>query len=474
MKRVPPKAKKKKTKKKPTAIQRVRGKYKHLDLMKEMKKSRKEDRQRERARASRSKRMRVRESSPVYGATQRDLFESENRNGEQLGYSPAYVRPAFTNFRGVTPRTDLAALNLNWREADLPEKERTKHVHRLHPYLGKFIPQLVEIFLRKFRPRTVYDPFAGSGTTLVEAKALGIDTIGCDVSAFNCLLIKVKTDVYDVHKLEREIRDALHRLNEGLRTSLFSERAAVIHTENTYLKRWFHPNALAELLFFRELVSDYEYSDVLKVILSRAARSSRLTTHFDLDFPKHPQTDSYYCYKHSRTCQPTQHALQFLNRYGLDTLQRIKEFSRVGRPNKTTVIYGDARFAQLPKFDLVVTSPPYVGLIDYHEQHRYAYELLGLPFQREHEIGAAFKGSSEKAKKNYCMEIAAVFANVRRYLRRGGRVAIVVNDKNQLYDYVAQQTGFLPEQRLKRHVNRRTGRRSGDFFEEILIWKTDD
>ncbi|MGQ9625902.1 MAG: DNA methyltransferase [Anaerolineae bacterium] len=68
----------------------------------------------------------------------------------------------------VDENTPLSALNLNWRERDLPEKERTKHVHRLHPYLGKFIPQLVEIFLRKyFRPGdTVYDPFCGSGTAL--------------------------------------------------------------------------------------------------------------------------------------------------------------------------------------------------------------------------------------------------------------------------------------------------------------------
>ncbi len=34
--------------------------------------------------------------------------------------------------------------------ADVPEFQRTKHVHRLHPYLGKFIPQLVEVFLKKF------------------------------------------------------------------------------------------------------------------------------------------------------------------------------------------------------------------------------------------------------------------------------------------------------------------------------------
>ena len=121
----------------------------------------------------------------------------------------------------------------------------------------------------------------------------------------------------------------------------------------------------------------------------RAARSSRLTTHFDLDFPKRPQTEPYHCYKHARTCQPTQDALQFLNRYGLDTLQRIKEFSRIARSSKTVIVHGDARFAQLPKFDLAITSPPYVGLIDYHEQHRYAYELLGLPSKAEHEIGAA-------------------------------------------------------------------------------------
>jgi DNA modification methylase len=55
--------------------------------------------------------------------------------------------------------------------AEFPESERTKHVHRLHPYLGKFIPQLVEVFLKKyFQPgQMILDPFVGSGTTLIEA-----------------------------------------------------------------------------------------------------------------------------------------------------------------------------------------------------------------------------------------------------------------------------------------------------------------
>ena len=85
-----------------------------------------------------------------------------------------YQQTPLTDFASIKPSTDLETLNLNWRERDLPERLRTKHVHRLHPYMGKFIPQLVEIFLRKFKPKLVYDPFCGSGTTLVEANALGI------------------------------------------------------------------------------------------------------------------------------------------------------------------------------------------------------------------------------------------------------------------------------------------------------------
>src|SRR5262249_16612078 len=68
-------------------------------------------------------------------------------------------------------------LDLSWSERELPERERTKHVHRLHPYLGKFIPQLVEALLSRYvRPGgRVLDPFAGSGTTLVQSLESGYE-----------------------------------------------------------------------------------------------------------------------------------------------------------------------------------------------------------------------------------------------------------------------------------------------------------
>src|SRR5688500_3242909 len=105
-------------------------------------------------------------------------------------------------------------LDLSWSERDLPERERTKHVHRLHPYLGKFVPQLVEALLERHLPRArhVLDPFAGSGTTLVQSLESGRNATGIDVAAFNCLLMRVKTTQYNLFTLERELRDSLRRL----------------------------------------------------------------------------------------------------------------------------------------------------------------------------------------------------------------------------------------------------------------------
>src|SRR6478752_181404 len=102
-------------------------------------------------------------------------------------------------------------MELSWSEAELPQTERTKHVHGMHPYLGKYVPQLVEVFLKRyFCPgQRVYDPFMGSGTTLVEANAFGADAVGCDISAFNCLLTHVKTSRYSLGELELALRGAL-------------------------------------------------------------------------------------------------------------------------------------------------------------------------------------------------------------------------------------------------------------------------
>ena len=388
---------------------------------------------------------------------------------------------ASTDPGSVNSRTRLDGLNLNWREKDLPERQRTRHVHRLHPYLGKFIPQLVEVFLRKyFKPgQVVFDPFSGSGTTLVQAKELGVDSVGCDISAFNVLLTRAKTRKYSVDRVKREILDILDlSYTYGNPDSIQSELALlpkhaniISDCDSDYLRAWYAPQALGELLIYRGLIPNYEEQDILKVILSRSARSARLTTHFDLDFPKRPQIDPYYCYKHSRNCQPTTTAHKFLRRYSLDTIRRIEQYAAVSTDAAVKVIHGDSREVNPGPVDGVITSPPYVGLIDYHEQHRYAYELLGIEDLGKHEIGAARKGASRRAQREYQQLLTEVFTNCLQYMAKGGRLIVIAGDRHSLYPDIAKACGVKVENVIKRHVNRRTGRRSGEFYESIFVWR---
>jgi hypothetical protein len=354
-------------------------------------------------------------------------------------------------------------LELSWSEQELPERERTKHVHRLHPYLGKFIPQLVEELLsRHVAPGgRVLDPFAGSGTTLVQSLESGREATGIDLAAFNCLLMRVKTSRYNLFTLEHDLRGALARFEAG-------EGAAAV--PSGYVAEWFAPQAAADLLAFRSLLPDYEHADVLRVVLARAARSARLTTHFDLDFPSSPQHNPYWCHKHKRECRPVEQASHFLRRYTFDTLARLKEFAHVRGTGEASVLHGDAREVDPGEgFHALVTSPPYPGLIDYHEQHRYAYELLDLDDLRERELGAAAMGTSREALGRYVDGVASVLERSAASLRPGAPLLVVVNDRRELYPELLSRAGLRLDGRYRRHVNRRTGRRAGEYFEDVLV-----
>jgi DNA modification methylase len=343
-------------------------------------------------------------------------------------------------------------LELSWSEEELPERERTKHVHRLHPYLGKFVPQLAEVFLRRYATAgdLVWDPFAGSGTTLVEANAYGARAAGCDVSAFNCLLMEAKLGRYESSAL----------LSDVVRLAQWKPVEPV--ELPPYLSRWFAPGALADLLGFRAAMPGTTYRDLWRVVLSRAARSARLARHDDLDFPGEPVAGDYFCHKHRRTCRPVTEAAKFLHRYVRDAAQRVQEFADVRSGEESTVVHGDARTLDPPgEIGLVLTSPPYPGLIDYHEQHAYAFELLGLDRRDSDEIGRGVAGYSEA--------VGQVLARARAALKPGGRVVVVVNDRRGLYDGILEAAGLRLEERLLRHVNRRTGRRKGEYYEEVLI-----
>ena len=388
--------------------------------------------------------------------------------------------------------TQLKLNNIDLSFSHVQEWERTKHVHRLHPYLGKFIPQLVEVFLRNnfTKGQTILDPFAGSGTTLVESNILGMHSIGNELSYFNCLITKVKTQKYDIVKLEKEILNILNLTKEFSKSTKHKPLTEIVtkktdyFTTSAYLNKWFAPRALKELLFYLNNIQNYEYQDVLKVILTRSARSSRLVPHFELTRAEEPLpiNGEYYCFKHKRKCQPTDEALKFLNRYSYDTIKRIKEFSKMRTKASINIIHSDTRKFKLPAKDIdgnlveapkkgidgIFTSPPYVGLIDYHDQHRYAYELLGIPMNGKEEIGARSSGYNQKAVDDYKRGMIESLRAVFPFLSENSIVFIVANDKNKIYPEIAEKSGFKIAKKFDRPVTKKASRERNPYSESIF------
>ncbi len=372
--------------------------------------------------------------------------------------------------------------------SNVPEYERTKHVHRLHPYLGKFIPQLADVFLKHYFKEGdwILDPFMGSGTTLIEANVLGMPSAGIEISVFNCLIAAVKTKKYDIPLVEKEIKDILFKTKEFSKWVSQGQKQATFLDNNfkkykvdsEYLNTWLSDRALQEILFYREQIKNYKNQDILKIILSRATRSARLIPHYDLARPKKPVRGKYYCIKHHRICEPINEAMKFINRYSWDTIRRIKEFDRLRTNAIMKIIQGDSREVDFNKvegykggkFDGIFTSPPYVGLIDYHDQHRYAYELFGFDDNGFKEIGPASKGRSREAKEEYKKDITAVFQNMNRFLKPGAKIFVVVNDRDNLYPEIANACNYSIEKIYHRPVLMRTERDNTRFSESIYYF----
>jgi len=329
-----------------------------------------------------------------------------------------------------------------------------------------------------------------SGTTLVEASERGMNSVGIEISEFNVMISRVKLADYEVPPFEKEVLDISRRTAEFSAREFPDGRGAMPGREpeegGGYLERWFAPRSLREMLYFRDLIPEYEHQDLLKVLLSRTARSCRLVHHYDLATPKEPVRGPYACYKHmGKTCGPVTTIVPRLRFYSADTVRRVAEFERLRRPAASLVIEGDSRTLRLEdhiraderlsgkRIDGVFTSPPYVGQIDYHEQHRYAYELFGIQRRDGLEIGPKAKGKGGRAKSAYSRSIAESLRNVSALMLPGAAVLLVANDRLRLYPGIFEEAGMRIERSFERPVEDRTERDKRPYSETVFLARLD-
>ena len=179
-------------------------------------------------------------------------------------------------------------------------------------------------------------------------------------------------------------------------------------------------------------VNNQKTKTILSIILSRTIRSCRATTHADLATLLEPVTTTYYCKKHGKICKPLFTIANWWSRYYKDTIKRISEFQKLRTDTFQKCLTGDSRkidiidvmktknpeFSELiskQKIKGIFSSPPYVGLIDYHEQHAYAYDLFGFERNDSNEIGSLFNGQGKEARVTYINGISEVLLNSKKY-----------------------------------------------------------
>jgi hypothetical protein len=262
---------------------------------------------------------------------------------------------------------------------------------------GQFSPQLVEVILRHYSQKnfTVFDPFLGSGTVLLEAGLLGQTAFGTEVNPAAYLLAKTYSFI----------------------NSSNSDRTACIQSVYQLLEKYFG------LTLFSASVDD---TNAIKVKLLEVLENTSTTMQATLvktlivllDFNKRDLTEEKI-FATWRKLQ--QHIL------GLPNSERIID-----------ALHADARSTPIAtnSVDLVVTSPPYINVFNYHQQYRASLEHLNYNLLN---VAKSEIGSNRKHRSNrfltviqYCLDMADVFAELLRICQTNSNIIFVVGRESTI------------------------------------------
>ncbi len=336
-------------------------------------------------------------TQPALWAVRRLTFTKDYAVG-----SPVIAETADT----VPQSTWQAALENGATPAGIYAKRKDpKYVtHGLHPFKGKFYPQIAKSLLNISGARLgdrVLDPFCGSGTTLLEGMLNGFATYGCDLNPLAAKIARAKTAILTI---PRDVADhAMRALSERV-----ARRTARVPTcldqfgEGTHdeLRRWFAEPVLYKLNWILEqirLIGHETLVEFFEVILSSIIRDVSQQEPADLRIRRR---------KEALKDAPV---LEFFGERVREAHQRLRKYWGIagrqpGQLIPATVRTGDARTAEAlnalslksDSVDCVVTSPPYATALPYIDTDRLSLlALLGQQSRARSSLERDLTGSRE-------------------------------------------------------------------------------
>lgn len=244
-------------------------------------------------------------------------------------------------------------------------------IHRWFTYPAGFSYRFVEVQLRQFgigHQDTVLDPFAGTGTTSLSAKAQGINSVGIEAHPYVHKVADTKLRLnLDTDALKDILDDIIFRASSSEET-LRNEYPALVY-------KCFEEESLAKLDALRTVIQEIEhpeYSDFFQLAL---AATLRKTTTAGAGWPYIAPS------KHARRKAPREPLAAFEDTSMMMILDML-DFQAQNIPTSHhEVICDDAKNLAnhvLPdQISLIVTSPPYLNNYDYADRTRLETYFLG-------------------------------------------------------------------------------------------------
>lgn len=223
-------------------------------------------------------------------------------------------------------------------------------IHNIGKYPATMVPdmqyQLLSVVSKHLNNKniTLLDPFCGSGTTLVIAQELGINSVGIDINPYATLLSFVKTNKYDKADVYNAISTIKSNLEQGLNFPIF---------DFYNIKKWFRDDIIESLSQIRHCILLEKSQDIRKffwICLSEVI----------------------FKFSNDRTSTFKLHALpkQKINliedkciEYFIKIIKDNSEHLNYSNTTSSNIIYGDSSSIINNKlkreFDIICTSPPY-------------------------------------------------------------------------------------------------------------------